>query len=62
VAVNRQVVTLKQALEARPFLTERHLRRLVAERRMPFYKLGGKLLFDLDEIDNLVDACRFEAR
>lgn len=31
--------------------TERHLRRLVHERRIPFHKLGGKVRFDLAELD-----------
>lgn len=31
--------------------SERHLRRLVHERKIPFHKLGGLLRFDLDEID-----------
>lgn len=31
--------------------TERHMRRLVHERRIPFHKLGGKVRFDLAEID-----------
>lgn len=26
--------------------TERHMRRLVAERRIPYLKIGGKLRFD----------------
>ena len=32
-------------------VTERHIRRLVAERRIPFYKWGHFLRFDLAEID-----------
>jgi len=34
--------------------TERQIRRLVHERRIPFHKLGGKLRFDLDEVDAFV--------
>lgn len=29
-----------------------HMRRLVHERRIPFHKLGGKVRFDLNELDN----------
>ena len=31
----------------------RHIRRLVAERRIPYIKWGSKLHFDPDEIDSL---------
>jgi hypothetical protein len=59
--VSRQLVTLHQATEERPWLTERHLRRLVYERRVPFYKPAGKLLFDLSELDRWAEASRVEA-
>jgi excisionase family DNA binding protein len=32
-------------------VTERHIRRLVQERRIPFVKWGHPLRFDPDEID-----------
>ena len=32
-------------------VTERHVRRLVAEKRVPFYKWGHLLRFDLAEVD-----------
>ena len=32
--------------------TVRHMRRLVHERRVPFHHLGGKVRFDLDELDS----------
>lgn len=57
-AVSRKIVTLAQAVEQRPFLTLRHLRRLIFERRLPFYKAGGKVLVDLDEIDAWVESNR----
>ena len=31
--------------------TVRHIRRLVAERRIPFHKLGGKLRFGRHEVE-----------
>lgn len=34
----------------------RHVRRLVAERRIPFHKIGGKLRFDPANIDEWVAA------
>ena len=36
----------------------RHIRRLVAERRIPFIKWGSKLHFDPDEIDAWIDEHR----
>jgi hypothetical protein len=50
-----ELMTLTQLLEARPYLTERWVRSMVARRdpgeRMPHYKPGGRLLFDPDEVD-----------
>jgi len=56
----RSYVTLPQVLEARPWLTERYLRRLVYERRIPFSKLDNKLLFCLEDIDEYVERRRVE--
>jgi excisionase family DNA binding protein len=56
-----RLLSLRQLLEEREFLTERHVRRLVAERRIPFYKAGAKLVFDLDEIDDWIEATRVPA-
>lgn len=39
-------------------VTERHVRRLVAERRVPFIKWGHLLRFDPDEIDRWIDKHR----
>ena len=33
-------------------LGERHVRQLVAERKIPFYKVGRVLLFDRAEVDS----------
>jgi excisionase family DNA binding protein len=60
--MTRQLMTLPQLLEARPWLTERFVRTLVAERRIPFHKVGRKLIFDLSDVDALVEAGRVEAR
>jgi hypothetical protein len=54
-------VTLKQLLMARSYLEEKWVRRAVAERRFSFFKLDGKLLFDLDDIDSYVSQRRVEA-
>jgi excisionase family DNA binding protein len=37
---------------------ERHIRRLVYERRIPYIKWGHLLRFDPDEIDNWIDQAR----
>jgi excisionase family DNA binding protein len=39
-------------------VTERHVRRLVAERRIPFVKWGHLLRFDPDEIASWLDGLR----
>ena len=36
----------------------RYVRRLVAERRIPFYKLGHLLQFDSDEVEAWLDRTR----
>ena len=62
----RQLVRLDQLLELRPWLTERWVRRLVNERRIPVHKAGdgpkASLLFDLTEIDDWIERGRVEAR
>ncbi len=59
---NTDLVTLRQTLDAWPWMTERWLRRLVAERRIPFYKLPGssRLLFDLADLDRLAESGRVD--
>jgi excisionase family DNA binding protein len=42
-------------------VTERHVRRLVAERRVPFIKWGRLLRFDPDEIAGWINGKRIEA-
>ena len=39
----------------------RHIRRLVAERRLPHYKVGGLLRFDLAEIEEWLASRRVDA-
>ncbi|MHB1554883.1 MAG: helix-turn-helix domain-containing protein [Acidimicrobiales bacterium] len=43
-------------------VTERHLRRLIAERRIPFVKVGYFIRFDPHEIARWVTAHRVEVR
>jgi excisionase family DNA binding protein len=58
--VSRQLVNIPQAVEQRPWLTERFLRRLVAKRRIPYHKVGGRVLFDLADLDALAEQGRVE--
>jgi len=46
------------AVAERLGVNERHVRRLVAERRIPFLKWGHLLRFDPDEIDAWLEAAR----
>ena len=52
-----KLLTLKQVAEQLN-VNERHIRRLVAERRIPFLKWGHLLRFDPDEIAVWLDASR----
>ena len=46
------------AVAERLGVNQRHIRRLVAERRIPFLKWGHLLRFDPDEIEAWIDAAR----
>lgn len=50
------------AVAARLGVEVRHVRRLVAERRIPFIKWGHLLRFDPDEIELWIDAARSPER
>lgn len=54
------LVTIEQLAE-RLGTSVRHLQRLVAERRIPFVKLGGLVRFDVAEIEAWVDGSRHPA-
>jgi excisionase family DNA binding protein len=41
-------------------VTERYMRRLVAERRIPFFKVGRLLRFSVGDLDAFFEACRVE--
>jgi excisionase family DNA binding protein len=43
-------------------VTSRHIRRLVAERRIPFFKVGKFVRFDPGELDLWLDQQRVELR
>jgi len=46
------------AVAQRLGVNQRHIRRLVAERRIPFLKWGHLLRFDPTEIDTWLHGCR----
>ena len=50
------------AVAERLGVNERHVRRLVAERRIPFLKWGHLLRFDPDEIDEWLERARVHVR
>jgi excisionase family DNA binding protein len=50
------------AVAERLGVNERHVRRLVAERRIPFLKWGHLLRFDPDEIDEWLQGARVHVR
>ena len=43
-------------------VTDRFIRRLVEERRIPFHKIGKLVRFDPFEVDRWIDTCRVEPR
>jgi excisionase family DNA binding protein len=54
----RQPLIDLPAVAERLGVNERHIRRLVHERRIPFVKWGHLLRFDAHEIDAWLDAAR----
>ena len=52
---------LKDVPKLYPLLTERHLRRLVHERRIPFTKVAGRIFFAEADLDTFIHASRVEA-
>jgi hypothetical protein len=59
--VTRDLVPLRHVPQHRPWATERLLRRLVAERRIAFHKVAGRVLIDLADLDAMTEAGRIEA-
>jgi len=53
-------LTVTQAGEAFPALGERYIRRLIAERRIAFSKVGARVLLRADDIEALIDDGRVE--
>jgi excisionase family DNA binding protein len=58
--MSRSLVFLKQAHEHRPWATERFLRTLIANGQIARHRVGGRVLVDLDELDELAERGRVE--
>lgn len=54
--------TVAQVEAERPWASERYLRRLIFERRVPYYKVGRRVLVSLGELDAVVASGRVEPR
>ena len=54
------LINIEQVAE-RLGVSVRHMRRLVAERRIPFVKWGHFLRFDPDEVDRWIEECAVPA-
>ncbi len=52
----RPPLTIKPAAEYLG-VTVRFMKRLVSERRIAFYKMGGRILFSPDELDRYMQSC-----
>jgi hypothetical protein len=60
---NRQLVPLLEVPEHRPWASVRWLRRLVANRQIPYSNpTGGRVLIDLADLDALAESARVEPR
>lgn len=57
----RALLTIERVAE-RLGVTVRHVRRLVAERRIPYMKWGKLLRFDSAAIEQWLEACSIEVR
>lgn len=58
--MSRNLVFLKQAHQHRAWATERFLRTLIANGQLARYRVGGRVLVDLDELDRLADRGRID--
>ncbi len=58
IETNRRILIDVPTLAQELGVTPRFIRRLIAERRVPFLKIGKFIRFDPLEIDRWVDVCR----
>jgi excisionase family DNA binding protein len=55
---NRRPLVDTRGAGAYTGLGERYIRRLRSERKIPCVRIGGRLLFDLDDLDRLIEEHR----
>jgi excisionase family DNA binding protein len=58
----RDLIPLTKVPDHRPWATVRWLRRATYERRLPFHRVGGKVLVDLADLDAYAEAGRVEPK
>jgi excisionase family DNA binding protein len=58
--VSKNLLDVDQAA-AHLSVTPRFIRRLVAQRRVPYLKVGRFIRFDVADLDDWLDACRVES-
>jgi hypothetical protein len=54
----KRLVSIKEAHKLRPYLSERFLRYLHADGRVPSWILANRVMFDLEDLDAYVASCR----
>jgi excisionase family DNA binding protein len=54
-----ELLTVDEAAQ-RMKMSARHVRRLVADRRIPFHKLGRSVRFDAADVLAYIESCRVE--
>jgi excisionase family DNA binding protein len=58
--MTRELVPLLEVQRHRSWCTPRYARRLVAERRIAFHRVGRRVLLDLNDLDAYAEAGRVE--
>ena len=59
-SVNKKYLTAAEAAEYLR-VTERYLRALMKQKKVPFYKLEGKVLFKISELDSALEKYKKES-
>ncbi len=59
-SVNKKYLTAAEAAEYLR-ISERNLRSLIKQNKVPFYKLEGKILFKISELDSMLDKNKKES-
>ena len=59
-SVNKKYLTLPEAAEYLR-VSDRNLRNMAKSNKIPFYKLEGKILFKISELDNYIEKNKVES-